>query len=197
MEFIDYRERLKDGPFDLIIADIPWAYHNPRPSETSKKRRHLVTYETIDDVHALMAQFYHALIQHRNLWIWTDWFNLPALLSAAQEVGFVYRGLCSMKRVSLGLGDLIRKQVYYLPVWSKGKPYHNPDAWLSEFLGEYRIARSRKPQAVYDKIIAHSLPPGGKWIDPFPATHDEEYPGPQGTTVIKPRLFSAEMGDIA
>lgn len=183
---IDYRDRLKAGPFDLIIADIPWQYE---AGVTHPKQRELVTYDTIGDYVTLFTHFAGALKRNRNLWVWSDAYTLPKLMSAAEHVGFTFQALCTVKRVALGLGKVVRHQVYYLPLWSKEKPYKNQSAWLSEYLGEYRVIRSHKPQAVYDAIIAHSLPPGGTWIDPFPATHTEVFRGPQGTTILKPCLF--------
>ena len=61
---------------------------------------------------------------------------------------------------------------------------------VSIHLGEFKVKRSAKPQAVYDRLLAHSLPPGGCWIDPFPATHIEEYPGPGGSVVLAPSLWN-------
>lgn len=42
---IDYRDRLADGGFDLIIADIPWSYIN----RDGPKIQKLVPYATITD----------------------------------------------------------------------------------------------------------------------------------------------------
>jgi hypothetical protein len=185
---IDYRERLAAQQWDCIIADIPWHYDK----QGGAKLRYLAPYVTLTDYHELMQVCSAALKPDRNLWIWTDWYNLPALLLAASEAGLTYQALCCMKRVDLGLGSVVRKQMYYLPCWSNGKPYRNADAWLSEYLGEFKVKRSAKPQAVYDKLLAHSLPPGGCWIDPFPATHIEEYPGPAGAVLLAPSLWTGD-----
>lgn len=186
--FTDYRDLLSGKKWDLIIADIPWSY----ASRVGPKVKNLVAYPLLDEYTGMMSAFYQALRDDRNVWCWTDYFNLPALLDAAKTVGFTFRGLCVVKRRDFGLGGFSRKNLYFLPAWSKGAGYYNKSvaAAMPEFLGEYRVKRSRKPQAVYDQLIAHSLPPGGVWIDPFPATHDEVYKGPNGTTVAQPKLFT-------
>ena len=166
----DYHETLAGGPWDCIIADFPWAYTQGITHATQKE---LVPYPTLVDPLDFFTAAYVALVPDRNLWVWSDWYTLPRLLLAAQQVGFTYRGLCVVKRRNLGLGYLLRKQIYFLPLWSKGKAYRNPDAWLSEYLGDYRCPRSHKPPEVYQRLLAHSLPPGGRWIDPFPATHTD------------------------
>jgi len=168
MEMIDYRDRLADGNFDLIIADIPWSYSTNTGTVRSST---LVSYATITDYVPMFSAFYAALNDDRNLWVWTDGYNLPKLLKTANDTGFTFHDLCVIKRRNLGLGYLIRKQVYFLPLFSKGKAYKNKRGWLSEYLGEYQITRSKKPQAVYDAIKQHSLPPGGRYIDPFPDSH--------------------------
>lgn len=185
---VDYRELLAGKKYDLIIADVPWSY----AARVGPKVKDLVDYPLLDEYTGMMSVFYNALKANRNLWCWIDYFNLPALLQAAQVVGFTFRGLCVVKRRDLGLGGIMRKNIYYLPLWSKGRPYYNKPiaAAMPEFLGEFRCHRSRKPQAVYDRLVAHSLPPGGEWIDPFPATHDEVYRGPNGTKVAQPKLFT-------
>jgi len=165
---IDYRDRLAGGDFDLIIADIPWSYSTKTGTVRSST---LVSYTTIFDYVPMFSAFYAALKDDRNLWVWTDGYNLPKLLKTANDTGFTFRDLCVIKRRNLGLGYLIRKQVYFLPLFSKGKAYKNHRGWLSEYLGEYQITRSKKPQAVYDAIKQHSLPPNGRYIDPFPDSH--------------------------
>lgn len=168
----DYREHLAQGPFDLIVADIPWGYDQ---GITHAKQKELVTYPTITDPTFFMQHAFDALKPDRNLWVWSDWFTLPKLMVAADAAGFKYRALCVVKRRNLGLGYFTRKQVYYLPCWCKGKGYYNKEGWLSEYLGEHSCKRSQKPVAVYEKLVAHSLPPGGIWCDPFPTSHDEVY----------------------
>jgi hypothetical protein len=167
---IDYQEGLQAGVWDCIIADIPWAYER---GVTHAKQKELVPYPTLADPAPFFETAYATLRPDRNLWVWSDWYTLPRLLMAAQAVGFVYRGLCVVKRRNLGLGYTLRKQIYFLPLWSKGKAYRNAGAWLSEYLGEYRCPRSHKPPEVYERLLAHSLPLGGQWIDPFPATHED------------------------
>ena len=103
----DYHERLAEQQWDCIIADIPWHY----AKRGGAKLRYLVPYATLPNYHDLMQACYAALKPDRNCWMWTDWFNLPALLQAALAVGFTYQALCCMKRVDLGLGSLIRKQM--------------------------------------------------------------------------------------
>src|SRR5215469_2505943 len=107
---MDYREWLAIQPWDCIIADIPWPYG----SRGSAKSRCLVPYATLDNYYDLMQACYATLKPDRNCWMWTDWYNLPALLLAASEAGFTYHALCCMKRVDFGLGSLVRKQMYYL-----------------------------------------------------------------------------------
>ncbi len=186
--FRDYRERLNDGPWDCIIADIPWGYQTRLGGNMCR----LVSYPTFahEDYPVFLQAAQKALHLNRNVWVWTDGYTIPVLLEAAHKTSLQYQGLCAMKRVNLGLGNIVRKQMYYVMLFSNGKPYKNLQATLSEWLGEYQVKRSQKPQAVYDKLLAHSLPPGGRWIDPFPETHCEEYRGPQQTTILRPRLFS-------
>jgi hypothetical protein len=188
--FRDYRDRLAEGQWDLIIADIPWKYHKPG---ANAKATHLVPYPTLEqaDYPEMMRTFYAALRPDRNLWCWSDYFNLPALFSAAEGAGFTYRGLAVVRRKGVWLGRFLRHNVYFLPAWSKGKAYYNPAvaATVAQDLGAFLITRSHKPQAVYDRLVAHSLPPKGTWIDPFPATHIEEYRGPAGTTLLAPSLW--------
>jgi hypothetical protein len=183
--FRDYRERLAEGKWDLIIADIPWKYHKPG---SNAKATRLVPYPSLEqaDHPEMMEHFYAALLPDRNLWCWSDYYNLPALFSAAEGAGFTYRGLAVVRRKKIWLGWFLRHNVYFLPAWSKGKAYYNPavTSTVAQDLGAYLITHSHKPQAVYDRLVAHSLPPGGTWIDPFPATHIEEYRGPAGTVAV-------------
>ncbi len=105
----------------------------------------------------------------------------------------VTRTFCSIT-LKIAVGTVIRKNCYYLLLWSLGDVYRNKVAAQSfpEYLGEYRLKRSQKPQAVYDRLIAHSLPPGGRWIDPFPATHDEIVGELDQRLILAPTLWKQE-----
>ena len=189
----DYRDLLSGKRFDLIIADVPWSYAR----DDGEKVEGLLGYPTfpVDAYAGMMSAFYQALKPNRNMWCWCDYFTLPALLDAAKLVGFTYRALCVVKRYHLGLGHFNRKDCYFLPAWSKGSAYTNKaeSGRFPEYLGEYRLVDGHKPQAVYERIIAHSLPKGGTWIDPFPNVHEGVIRAADGTIRIQPPLW----GEIA
>ena len=182
MGFQDFREVLTSGQVDLIYGDPPWNYGN---GITHAKQKELINYETLlfKDWQDFFPLAYDALYKDRNLWLWSDAKTLEVLFPLAKEAGFTFRQMFVVKRRNFGLGYFARNNVYYLPVWIKGKGWYNKDVAkrLPTFLGEHICWRSKKPQAVLDIILSHSLPPASAigrepiWVDPFPATHTEKY----------------------
>ena len=111
---IDYREHLAKGPWNLIIADVPWRYSQPH---SNGKARHLVSYPMLEvsEYAEMMRHCYASLQPNCNMWCWTDHYNLFPLFKAAEQAGFTYRGLAIVRRKALWLGRFMRQNIYFLP----------------------------------------------------------------------------------
>lgn len=167
----DFRKRMsicKDGSLGLIIADPPWPYKN-----SEYRKNILLTYPTLGlEEMALFFQLaYRKLKANRNLWVWSDWLNVPRVIRYGRKAGFKYFALCVAKRRKLGLGYHVRKHCYFLIGLAKGKP--SVCGHLTEYLGEFGFVGSVKPDQVVAMLLKHSLPKNEPWLDPFPATHIE------------------------
>jgi len=163
---------LEQESIGCVVTDPPWSYGEEEKGGKNRNQR-LLAYPTIseEDMVVLFKLLFRCLRQDRNVWIWSDWKNVPLVIRTGEQSGLKYFALLTAKRARLGLGFHVRKNCYYVVGLAKGKPQVRAN--LHEFLGEWDLVGSGKPWEATVMLLRHSLPPKEQWIDPFPATHTE------------------------
>jgi N6-adenosine-specific RNA methylase IME4 len=151
-------EPLPDGPFDVIVADFPWAY-GLRSEDATHRNREPYPPMTRKQV----REFPMAKLAADDciLWLWVTNAHLLDLtaLEALDEWGFEPKTMLTWAKPSIGAGHWLRGQTEHCIMAVKGKPVHDLKG-QSTLLEAPRREHSRKPEEFME--LVESLCPGSK-----------------------------------
>jgi N6-adenosine-specific RNA methylase IME4 len=151
-------EPLPDGPFDVIVADPPWAYYL-RPGDPSHRNQEPYPPMAPEEIAALPVGELAA--DDAILWLWTT--NAHLLDGSAAQVleawGFVGKTILTWAKPSMGAGHWLRGQTEHCVMAVRGKPVHELKGQTT-LLEAPRREHSRKPDEFFD--LVESLCPGSK-----------------------------------
>ena len=149
------------GPYRVIVADPPWAYHN-RAEDPSHRGACPYPQMGIAKICALGV----ASIAHEDglLWLWTTNAHLEHAFPIARAWGFEPKTVLTWVKNRMGTGDWLRGQTEHCLLAVRGKPVvrlTNQTTVLQAPAG----AHSAKPDAFYEMVEA--LCPAPRYCELF------------------------------
>lgn len=151
-------EPLPDGPFDVLVADPPWAYEL-RPDDATHRGRTGYPPMSAEEIAALPVGELAA--DDAILWLWVT--NSHLLDGSAATVldawGFEAKTLLTWNKPSIGAGHWLRGATEHAIMAVRGKPVHTLMGQSTSQTWPRR-EHSRKPEQFME--LVESLCPGSK-----------------------------------
>ena len=155
-------EGLEGGPFDVILADSPWAYNDASRNRGGALRH----YQTQSDEWIQSLPVRELAAPDCALFLWATWPKLPEALATMAAWGFTYKTVAFVwvktTKVQKAIGWLLRKLSWGMGHWTRantepillgtrGKP-KRADAGIHQVIMSPRRKHSEKPPEAHRQI---------------------------------------------
>jgi N6-adenosine-specific RNA methylase IME4 len=178
-----------NGPYRVIVADVPWPYE-VRDEDPSKRGVRPYATRSIADIRATKASD----IAHKDsiLWLWSTNHHMREAFDLLDAWGFEPKTILTWAKDKMGMGDWLRLQTEHCIMAVRGKPVVTLTNQTTLLHAPGR-GHSVKPTEFYD--LVESLCPAPRYADLFSRyrhndkwdCHGDEAPAdPGGMTDIPP-----------
>jgi len=161
--FVEKKQEIPTGVFDVLYADPPWRYDF---GEVSREVENQYPTMSLQELKDLSLELESHISDTAVLFLWATAPKLIEALEVMKSWGFTYRTNAVWDKGKIGMGYWFRGQHELLLVGTKGK-YLPPttEARFSSVIKTTRTDHSAKPECVYEMIEA--ICPKSKYLELF------------------------------
>jgi N6-adenosine-specific RNA methylase IME4 len=171
-----------NGPYRVIVADVPWPYERRDEDPSHRGRRPYVTMSIADICAVKVSDIAYA---DSILWFWVTNHHMREAFQVLDAWGFEQKTMLTWAKDKMGMGDLLRGQTEHCLFATRGKPVVTLTNQTTLLHAPVR-GHSEKPREFYD--LVESLCPAPRYADLFSRyrhnekwdCHGDEAPGTEG-----------------
>lgn len=154
---------LPDGPFQVIVADPPWAYEAGTDDGT---KRGVTSYPTMTTEEICAMDVAALAADDCVLWLWTTNAFMRDAYRVLDAWGFEEKTILTWEKTQIGLGDYLRNVTEHCILAVRGRPTMTGSSTSTHFRAQRR-EHSRKPDEFFE-IVEDTCPaPVGGYLELF------------------------------
>jgi ParB/RepB/Spo0J family partition protein len=152
-----------NGPYRVIVADVPWPYEI-RDEDPSHRAARPYPTMTLAQINALGPKIQNMMHDDCIVWFWTTNYHMRFAFDALDAWGLQPRTILTWVKDRMGLGDWLRSQTEHCIMAIRGSPTVTLTNQTTVLHGPMR-AHSQKPIEFYNFV--ESLCPASRYADIF------------------------------